>query len=150
MREEKINKIEVHVAPICFNNDLVLCLKRSPERKIFPNLWECGGGAVWPGENFEEAAERELRDEAGIAIKPLKIFTTYEIFTPDLDQRKIPGIRMVCHFLKYLNGERYLSKEHTEYRWQKTSELDKIEFVPGLKDAILEGYEIYKSQGTFV
>lgn len=142
MREEKINKIEVHVAGICFDGDKVLCLRRSLERKIYPSLWECGGGAVWSGENFEDAVRRELRDEAGVIVEPLKVFGVYEILTPNLEQKKIPGVKIVCRFLRYVEGlsEPKLSGEHIEWRWVSLDTLDEVEFISGIADDIREGY----------
>ncbi|OGF22602.1 hypothetical protein A2Y83_01100 [Candidatus Falkowbacteria bacterium RBG_13_39_14] len=146
MREDKINKIEAHVAGICFDGDNVLCLKRSPERKIYPNLWECGGGAVWPGENFEEAVLRELRDESGIIAECLGVSGVYEILTPDLEQKKIPGLKMTCRFLGYEGGtnEPKLSSEHVEWKWVSVDKLDGIDFIPGVADDIRAAYEIYR------
>ena len=56
MREDKNYQIEVHVAGMCFKDDCVLAVKRSPNRRLYPGLWECSGGQVHPGESFEDAA----------------------------------------------------------------------------------------------
>ncbi len=145
MREKERYKIEVHVAGIVFDNDKVFVLKRSPARRLYPDLWECGGGQVNPGENFEEAIVRQLREEAGIECKPIGILETYEILAPDLDQKKIPGIRFVCEFLGYTYGEEpKISEEHTEGKWISIDEADELEFIPGLKEKIREAYHLYK------
>jgi 8-oxo-dGTP diphosphatase len=141
MREERIHKIEVHVAGICFSGDNVLVLKRSPSRKLYPNLWECGGGAVWPGENFEEALKREMKDEAGIIVEPIMALKTYEILVPDSEQKKIPGLRIVCRFIGFVSGkEPQISKEHTGWKWITVDKLDGLDFIPGIKEDIKEAY----------
>ncbi len=146
MREEKIHKIEVHVAGICFSGDKVLVLKRSPSRKLFPNLWECGGGAVWPGENFEDALAREMKDEAGIIVKPVMALKTYEIMTPGFAQKKIPGLRFVCRLLGFVNGkEPKISEEHTEWKWVAIDKLDELEFIPGVKEDIRDAYSLIRN-----
>lgn len=44
-----------------------LLMRRSPEKKTFPNIWEIGaGGSTIQGETAEESARRELREETGI------------------------------------------------------------------------------------
>ncbi len=117
MREEKIHKIEVHVAGICFKNDRVLIARRSQSRKIYPNLWECGGGQVETGENLNEAVERQLKEELGVIIEPIKILDSYEITIPDSEQKKIPGVQFVCRVLGFVNGKcPQISEEHSEWR----------------------------------
>jgi 8-oxo-dGTP diphosphatase len=144
MREEKIHKLEVHVAGICFDNDKVLVLKRSASRSLYPNLWECGGGQVETGENFEEAVIRQLKEEAGVIIKPLIGLKSYEILVKD-EQRKIPGVRFICKIIGYIdkNGPK-ISKEHTEWRWQPINKLDELEFIPKLKEDIKFAYSFLK------
>ena len=44
-----------------------LLMRRSPEKKMFPNIWEIGaGGSVLQGESAEDGVRRELREETGI------------------------------------------------------------------------------------
>jgi 8-oxo-dGTP diphosphatase len=143
MREDGTQRLEVHVAGVCFDHDKVLILKRSNSRSLYPGLWECGGGQVNCGENFQEAVIRQLREEAGIMVKPLEAFKTYEIIIKD---GKIPGLRFACKFLGYANGnEPRISKEHTEWRWQHVNELDDFEFIPGLKEDIRNAYNTLKA-----
>lgn len=146
MREEKIHKIEVHVAGICFNRDKALIAKRNSLRKIYPNFWECGGGQVEDGENFEDAIKRQLKEELGIIVEPIKVFKTYEILIQDAKQKKIPGIKFICKIIKFVNGkEPQISEEHSKWRWQSIDKLDGLEFIPGLKEDIKTAYSIYKN-----
>jgi 8-oxo-dGTP pyrophosphatase MutT (NUDIX family) len=59
IREDGIHKIEVHVAGVCVREEgkgwKMLAAKRKSTRSLFPNKWECGGGAVHSGEGFEAA-----------------------------------------------------------------------------------------------
>lgn len=146
MREEKIHRIEVHVAGFCFDGNKVLILKRSPLRKLYPNLWECGGGAVRPGENFEDALKREMTDEAGVIVEPVMALKTYQILVPDSGQKKIPGLRFVCKFIGFVNGKGpQISKEHTEWKWVAIDKLDGLDFIPGIKEDIKEAYSACKN-----
>ena len=44
-----------------------LLMRRSPEKKMFPNIWEIGaGGSVLKGETAEAGIRRELQEETGI------------------------------------------------------------------------------------
>lgn len=44
----------------------VLLARRSAARKACPGLWSFPGGHVEGGEGFEQALQRELREEVGI------------------------------------------------------------------------------------
>ena len=137
MREVISHKIEVHVAGICIHDNKVLIAKRSPNRKLYPSLWECGGGQVEAGESFEEAVIRQIREEFSAIVKPIKVLGTYEISKADLEQKKIPGIKFVCRIEGFVNGtEPIISDEHTEWRWQPVEKLNEVEYIPGVVEDI--------------
>lgn len=142
MRENKQHKIEVHVAGICFNDkDEVLLLKRTQNRKLYPGLWECGGGQVEIGENFEKAITRQMREEAGVMIKSIKLIGVYEINIPKDPQKKIPGIKFACKLKGYVNNKPQISPEHDDWRWQPINQLKEFKFIPGIKKDIKIAYQ---------
>ena len=61
-------------------NKVLLIKRRNP-----PHGWALPGGFVEYGESVEEAAEREIYEEAGIYLSDLKQFRCYS--TPNRDQR---------------------------------------------------------------
>lgn len=150
MREDHHELIEVHVAGICLRETeagiVVLIAKRQVTRALYPGLWECGGGQVHAGENFEEAVIRQMREEFGIRIGGAIPFSTYEISVPDLPQKKIPGIKFVCFCEGYEGGSIGPAcdiREHSECRWQPMDDLAGFDFIPGIRDDIRTGWEIF-------
>ena len=150
MREDHRELIEAHVAGICFRESegrvSVLIAKRGAKRSLYPGLWECGGGQVNAGENFDEAIIRQIREEFGISADRAFPFKTYEIAVPDLPQKRIPGIVFVS-FLRKCAGDgsepSIDGREHSECRWQPIDELSGFDFIPGLRDDIRTGWEFY-------
>src|SRR5581483_11369767 len=68
----------IHNLVICSNvfvrkDGKYLLLRRSPLKKYAPNVVAPAGGKVDPDENPYVAAVREVREEAGIEIKNLKL-----------------------------------------------------------------------------
>jgi ADP-ribose pyrophosphatase YjhB (NUDIX family) len=149
-REDKQHKIEVHVAGVCFREteeDIeVLIAKRQSLRGLYPGKWECGGGQVKEGENFEEAVKRQMKEELCVIVDRVVVFGTYEIKTPDLEQKKIPGIKFVCFWHGYCNDKdepRIDKHEHSEWKWQSINKLQGIDFIPGIDQDIRKGWEFY-------
>ena len=148
-------EIEAHVSGVCFSGDLVLVAKRAQNREIYPNLWECGGGQVRPGENFEEAVLRQLEEELGVKAKVIAPFKAYEILPKgekghnrnELSgiKAKIPGIRFICRLEGFLDGNSpKISKEHTEWKILPIGRIKELEMIPGLNEAIEEAYLEFK------
>lgn len=147
MREDKRYELEVHVAGICLRKSGksfdVLVAKRAAGKSLFPGLWECGGGQVHPGENFEEAVKRQLAEELGVIIDINEVIGTYEIQTPGHIQKKIPGIKFVCTVRGYLNGEgpKTNPRDFSEWRWQPVSKIGELQFIKGIPADIMRAVQ---------
>lgn len=64
------------VGAIIFRRDRVLLIERGkPPLKGF---WSLPGGAVETGERLEESVRREVLEETGLVIKPVRLFTIFE------------------------------------------------------------------------
>lgn len=70
---------------IIINKDnLIIVPKRSSNRKLFPNCYDFSvGGHVNSGENYEEAAYRELKEELGIEDVKLQEVAYFSPFNSD-------------------------------------------------------------------
>ncbi|MEW6481775.1 MAG: NUDIX domain-containing protein [bacterium] len=146
-REDEIHQIEVYVAGVCVRREDVLKIlvgKRNNKRRLYPGLWECGGGQVHRREYFEEAIKRQFREEFGVIVEPLKAFGSYKIDDRENDAI-IPGIKFLCRFVDYLDDQVILNEaEFVEYRWILLEELDLYEFIPGIKEDIREAIRLYQ------
>lgn len=63
------------------NENKILIQKRSPNKKLQPNVWGMTGGSTKKGETIIETIERESLEELGIKlnINNLKLITSYKI-----------------------------------------------------------------------
>lgn len=53
------------------SNDKILLQKRSPKKKVFPNLWDISvAGHVGAGEKIVNSAIREVQEEIGLQLQP--------------------------------------------------------------------------------
>ncbi len=67
------------------SNNKIIVPKRSSNRRLFPNCYDCSvGGQVSSGETYEHAAYRELEEELGITnveLEEIGYFKPYDIDT---------------------------------------------------------------------
>ena len=146
-REEGIHEIEVHVATLCLeehNGALrILIGKRLDSRKIYPGLWECGGGQVHRNQTFKEAVVEQMRDEFGIDVDVLFPVGDYKIET---EGKIIPGIRFVCRPNRPGQEVKIDSREHTDFRWITPEEVEKYEMIPGVGEDIRQAVRVLKER----
>lgn len=57
----------------------ILCTLRSPEKRVYPGVWENTGGGVLAGEDSRTAAVRELKEETGIQAAPEELTFLYRV-----------------------------------------------------------------------
>lgn len=99
------------------DNDEILILRRHPKSRTNPHKWELPGGKVDPGEFFDDALIREIKEETSLDGK---IGDFCEAVQDDYVHKRTVQIIM---YLKDLKGEVKISDEHDD--WMLAS-LDKI------------------------
>lgn len=99
----------VSVAALVTNNQGQILLVNSPWRG-----WEYPGGLIEPGETFQEALHREIREEAGVEVE----ITGFVGICKNLE-RNIVNIDFTA---RYLRGELTPSEESTEVVWATPEE----------------------------
>jgi len=94
----------VSVAGLVTNADGRILLVKSPWRG-----WEYPGGLIEPGETFEEALHREIREESGVEVE----ITGFVGICKNIE-KNIVNIDFTC---RYISGELTTSEESTEVIW---------------------------------
>ncbi len=88
----------------------VLLVKRS--NPPFKDYWSLPGGFVEYGETAEEAVKREVREETGLEIKPIKLIGVYS--DPKRDPRG--HVISIAFLAKVVGGKVTVSPETREIR----------------------------------
>jgi 8-oxo-dGTP pyrophosphatase MutT (NUDIX family) len=101
--------------------DRYLLLRRSADKDYAAGVWECVTGRVDQGEGFEDALQREVSEELGVAARVELILGTTHFYrgAPHPDNELI-GIVCLCS-LENPQAIR-ISAEHSEHRWLSAGE----------------------------
>lgn len=96
----------------------VLALQRALDTRC-PGAWETIHGRLEPGERPEQAAERELREEAGLEAERL-----YNITVVPFYLHTFGTVQLACVFAAFVGEgtEVVLSHEHQAMRWLTVEE----------------------------
>lgn len=94
----------VSVAALVTNENGEILLVKSPWRG-----WEYPGGLIEPGETFQEALHREVREESGVEIE----ITGFVGICKNVEK----DIVNIDFTARYLSGELTISEESTEVIW---------------------------------
>ena len=99
----------VSVAALVTNDEGKILLVNSPWRG-----WEYPGGLIEPGETFEQALRREIREESGVEVE----ITGFVGICKNVE-KDIVNIDFTC---KYVSGDLTTSDESTEVIWATPEE----------------------------
>ncbi len=133
-RREKFEEHEYHLSVqvwIINSNKELLISKRAPN-KLFPNMWECTGGAVITGEDSLQGALREVEEKLGIKLCETK---GKIVFSQRRDDLLFPDFLDVWLFKEDvdINHIKLGVDEVEDAKWAKKEEiksmLDKGEFL---------------------
>jgi 8-oxo-dGTP diphosphatase len=119
------------VAAILVEGDRILLGQRSPDRTLFPGVWDVFGGHIEPDEGPEQTLLRELQEE--LEITPLR-WTELETLSESMPERH--GTRaydVICHFYHVtawrgtpVNRQ---PEEHTVIQWFSYAEAVQLDLA---------------------
>lgn len=95
---------KVSVAALVTNDEGKILMVNSPWRG-----WEYPGGLIEPGETFQQALHREIREEAGVEVE----ITGFVGICKNVEK----DIVNIDFTARYVGGELTTSEESTEVKW---------------------------------
>lgn len=116
------------VSVAAWRDGRVLLVRRG--RSPYQDLWSFPGGLVEIGERLEDAARREVREEAGIEIDIGERIDIAEILRKDADGRTEGHYVLVVFAGRHRSGEVVAGDDAAEARWVDRDELDGLELTP--------------------
>ncbi len=99
----------------------ILIQKRSPSKRLSPNVWAMTGGSVIKGETSLQTIEREVLEELGIKLngQDLQLIATYQTGDVWLDEYVIKQDIDLCDIVMQ-------ETEVSDVKWATYEEIDEL------------------------
>lgn len=129
------NEPNIHHQIICANvfirkDDKYLVLRRSPLKKYAPGVIHPVGGKVDIGENPYQTATREVKEEAGVTVKNMRLEAVIQEIEPVKGE---PYNWLVFHFSADFDEGEVITTEEGELIWQSTDEIRNEKLFPSVR-----------------
>src|SRR4051794_8389633 len=106
------------IGVVILDDNRILLLKRSPQRRTSPNKWQTPSGFLKEGESAEEAILREVEEETMLDGTITKSGKSFEI----LDEW---ARWIIIPFLIAVESDKVVidTNEHSQFKWIRVNEL---------------------------
>jgi ADP-ribose pyrophosphatase len=118
----------VGTGAIVIHGGKILLVKRasSPGK----GLWAIPGGLVELGETVREAAERELLEETGVAVRAREAFYIFDFIDRDAEGQIKYHYVIIDFLADYLGGEPRAADDVSDARWVSPEEAAALNLSP--------------------
>jgi type II secretory ATPase GspE/PulE/Tfp pilus assembly ATPase PilB-like protein/8-oxo-dGTP pyrophosphatase MutT (NUDIX family) len=138
MTSIEVGTVDVFVVRALVDGWRVLALRRSSGTRC-PGAWEPVHGHIEPGEEPEDAAIREVREESGLAVERLYIVRVQPFYL-----RKVRAVEMAIVFAAFVAepADVTIGDEHDGYEWLTVDEALGRYGFPGERASLREAVEL--------
>jgi ADP-ribose pyrophosphatase YjhB (NUDIX family) len=117
------------VGAIIFRRDCVLLIERG--KPPLKGYWSLPGGAVETGEHLEEGVRREVLEETGLVVKPVRLFTIFErIMRDDRGEAEYHFV-LVDYVCRVTGGSLEAASDVSRVAWVPRTALSRYKITKG-------------------
>ncbi|HPT26354.1 MAG TPA: NUDIX hydrolase [Bryobacteraceae bacterium] len=130
------------VGAVVFRGEDVLLIERG--KPPLMGWWTVPGGMVEVGERLEQAVVREVSEETGLHVRPLKVAALFERIMPDADGRTQYHYVIVDYLCELEGGELKAASDVANAAWVPLRELANWKIAPGTPPVIARALEMMR------
>ncbi len=102
--------------------------------------WSLPGGLVETGETLETAVKREVLEETGLRVEPLKMVELFERIMPDAQGRAEYHFVLLDYVCKVVGGKLQAGDDVSRAEWVERKNLPSLRITQGTLDVIERVY----------
>lgn len=119
----------VGVGGIIFEGDRILMAQRG--KPPLQGWWSLPGGALEAGEILADAVAREVLEETGLVVKPLRVFEIFERILRDAAGRPEYHYVLIDYVCQVTGGELRPGDDVCRVEWMRLDELRPLPITEG-------------------
>jgi ADP-ribose pyrophosphatase YjhB (NUDIX family) len=109
--------------------------------KPLKGYWSLPGGLVEPGEPLEDAVRREVKEETGLEIQPMRLFEIFQRIMRDAKGRVEYHYVLADYVCKVVGGKLRAGDDVSRAEWARRSELERYRLTEGTLEVIERAFE---------
>lgn len=131
MRREYPDSPIAGVAAVVFSGERVLLVRRGNEPS--KGRWGLPGGVVELGERVEEAVVREVEEETGVTVRPIRLLTVFDSIVRDVGDN-VRFHYILCEYLcEAVEGDPHAATDVSDAVWVPLEDLGSMDMTLGTR-----------------
>ena len=119
----------VGVGALIFDRGRILMAQRGKEP--LKGWWTLPGGALETGELLDHAVRREVLEETGLTVEPLRVFEIFERIIRDAEGAPEYHYVLVDYLCRLTSGEARAGDDVAKVAWMRSDELAGLQITEG-------------------
>ncbi len=126
------------VGALIFNRGRILLVERGKEP--LKGYWSLPGGVLETGETLEEGMIREVREETGLEVKPVKVIEIFERIIRDAQGAAEYHYVLIDYICRVKGGSLRAADDASRVAWVPRGKLCMYEITAGTLPVIEKGF----------
>jgi len=119
----------VGVGAILLRRDRILMAQRG--KQPLKGWWSLPGGALETGESLADSVRREVREETGLEIRPLRVFEIFERIMRDAAGRPEYHYVLIDYVCRVTGGTLRAGDDVARVEWVRRADLGSLQITEG-------------------